>query len=74
MVVLIGAGLSADLLWNIADILMGCMTLINMPVIFYLSKYAVRTLKDYEEQRKKGIEPVFHAKDIDLPHDVDCWK
>ncbi len=73
-VVLIGAVLSADLLWNIADILMGCMTLINMPVIFYLSKYAVRTLKDYEKQRKEGKEPVFHAKDIDLPHNVDCWK
>lgn len=74
LVVLIGAGLSADLLWNIADILMGCMTLINMPVIFYLSKFAILTLKDYEVQRKKGIEPVFHAKDINLPHDVDCWK
>lgn len=74
LVVLVGAGLSADLLWNISDILMGCMTLINMPVIFCLSKYAIRTLKDYEMQRKKGIEPVFHAKDIDLPHNVDCWK
>ena len=74
MIILIGAGLNAGLLWNLADILMGCMTLINMPVILYLSKYAIRTLKDYEMQRKKGTEPVFLAKNIDLPHDVDCWK
>lgn len=74
LVIFIGAGLSADLLWNIADITMGGMTIINMPVIFILSKYAIRALKDYEKQRKEGNEPVFHAKDIDLPHKVDYWE
>ncbi len=74
LVILVGAGLSADLLWNISDIFMGGMTLINMPVIFILSKYAIRALKDYKKQRKEGREPVFYAKDIELPHEVDCWK
>ena len=46
LVIFVGAGLSADLLWGIADITMGGMTLINMPVILYLGKYAFRTLKD----------------------------
>ena len=69
-----GAGLSADLLWNIADITMGIMTLINMPVILYLSKYAISALKDYDRQRKEGIEPVFKAKNIDLPDETDYWK
>ncbi len=74
LLIFIGAGLSADLLWNIADITMGAMTIINMPVIFILSKYAIRTLKDYDKQRKEGKNPVFYAKNIDLPHDVDYWK
>lgn len=74
LVIFVGAGLSADLLWNIADIVMGAMTLINMPVIVYLSKYAVRALKDYEKQRKEGKEPVFKAKNIELPHKVDFWQ
>lgn len=74
IVIFIGAGLSADMLWNIADITMGAMTLINMPVIFILSKYAVKAINDYTKQRKEGIEPVFRAKNIDLPHDVDYWK
>ncbi len=73
LVIFIGAGLSADLLWNIADITMGGMTLINMPVIFILGKYAIRTLKDYEKQLKDGKEPVFRANDIGLPHKVDYW-
>ena len=73
LVIFIGAGLSADLLWNIADITMGGMTIINIPVIFILSKYALRALKDYENQLKDGKEPIFHARDIDLPHEVDYW-
>ncbi len=73
LVVFAGACLSADLLWNLADVLMGGMTLINMPVIFILGKYAIRALKDYEKQRKEGRTPVFHAADIDLPHKVDYW-
>ena len=73
LLILLGAGLSADLLWGIADVTMGAMTIINMPVILYLGKYAYRALKDYEKQRKEGIEPVFKAKDIDLPHSTDYW-
>ena len=72
-VIFVGAGLSADLLWGIADITMGAMTIINMPVILYLGKYAYRALKDYEKQRKNGVEPVFKAKNIDLPHKTDYW-
>ena len=73
-VILLGAGLNAGLLWNIADLTMGAMTLINMPVILLMSKYAVRCLNDYTRQRKEGKEPKFRAKDIDLPHKVDCWE
>lgn len=73
LVIFIGSGLSADLLWGIADITMGCMAIINIPVILILSKYALRALKDYEQQRKEGKDPVFKAKSIGLPHKVDCW-
>ena len=73
-VILLGAGLNAGLLWNIADLTMGAMTLINIPVILLMSKYAVRCLNDYTRQRKEGKEPKYRAKDIDLPHKVDCWE
>ncbi len=73
LIVFVGAGLSADMLWNIADIFMGGMTLINMPVILILGKHVYRALDDYTKQRKEGRVPVFRAKDIDLPYDVDYW-
>ena len=59
LVIFIGSVLSADLLWNIADITMGAMAVINIPVIFILSKYALRALKHYESQRKTGEEICF---------------
>ncbi len=71
--IFVGAGLSADLLWNIADVAMGLMAIINMPVILILGKYAFRALRDYKQQKKDGRIPVFRAKDIGLPQDVDYW-
>lgn len=74
LIVFVGAGLSADLLWSIADITMGIMALINIPVILFLGKYVMGALKDYEKKEKSGDESSFKASDIDLPHQVDCWK
>lgn len=73
-VIFLGAVLSADLLWNIADVTMGMMALINMPVIIILSKYAIAALGDYDRQLKSGRKPTFKASNINLPHDTDCWK
>lgn len=74
LVIFVGAGLSAGLLWDIADVTMGAMALINIPVILWLSKYAIRAIKDYDRQRKEGKSPVFFTDSINLPHKVDCWK
>ncbi|MBQ4631324.1 MAG: alanine:cation symporter family protein [Clostridia bacterium] len=74
MLILIGAVLSADLLWGVADITMGAMTLINMPVIIILGKYVMDALKNYINQRKQGRNPEFKAKDIGIEDKVDYWK
>ena len=73
LVIFVGSGLSADLLWSIADITMGAMALINIPVIMYLGKYAFHALNDYEKKIKLGEEDSFKVKDIELPHNTDCW-
>lgn len=73
LLIFVGAGLSAGLLWNVADVLMGLMAVINVPVIIILGKYAIRALKDYERQRKAGEKPTFKAESIDLPFETDYW-
>lgn len=73
LLIFVGAGLSADLLWNISDVLMGGMTLINIPVILILGRYVYKALKDYTKQRKEGKEPVFIAKNIGIEEKLDYW-
>ena len=74
LVVLLGAGLSADFLWNLSDLTMGVMTLINMPVIIILGRYVYGALKDYTAQRKAGQEPVFCASTVGLAGKTDYWQ
>lgn len=74
LIILLGAGLSADLLWGIADITMGAMTIINIPVILLLHKDAIIALKDFDSQRKAGKDPVFKAEGLPLKGDAECWK
>jgi AGCS family alanine or glycine:cation symporter len=72
--ILLGAGLNADFLWNLADLTMGLMAVINVPVILFLSRYAIGALKDYYKQKKEGKQPEFKAKDIGLKDKVDYWQ
>lgn len=74
LLIFVGAGLSSKLLWGVADITMGLMTIINMPVIIILGRYAFRALKDYRRQKKAGCIPTFRAKDIGIEEDLDYWK
>ena len=73
LVVFIGAGMEVSMLWNISDVLMGVMALINIPVILILSNTALKALADYEKQKKDGMNPVFKARDIELEYETDYW-
>jgi AGCS family alanine or glycine:cation symporter len=73
VIVLIGATIEFGVAWNTADVLMGLMALINLPVIALLSKPALAALADYRAQRAAGQNPVFKAKDINLEVKTDFW-
>ena len=68
-----GALLDFGMVWNLADVFMGIMALINLPVIVILGKTALKTLQDYMDQRKAGKNPVFHASTVGLEGQVDFW-
>lgn len=71
--VFVGAQLSFDLVWDLADVLMGIMAIINLPVIVILGRTAMRALQDYMEQRRAGKNPVFKASSIGLKEKTDFW-
>ena len=74
LVVFLGAGMEMSMLWNISDVLMGVMAIINIPVIIILSNTAMKALRDYERQLKEGKNPVFRSADIGMKEKLDCWK
>ncbi|MCI2240927.1 alanine/glycine:cation symporter family protein [Adlercreutzia faecimuris] len=64
---------SFDLAWNLADIFMGFMAIINLVAILLLGKWALRALDDYTAQRRAGKDPVFVASSIDGMPPTECW-
>lgn len=71
--IFLGAQADFSLIWNLADITMGCMAIVNIIAIFLLRNIACKALCNYEEQKKAGKKPVFKAADIGL-YNTDVWK
>ena len=71
--VYLGSVASLGLVWDIADVSMGIMALMNIVVIAILSPKAVAIIRDYIKQRKEGKNPVFRAKDIPGLENTECW-
>ena len=71
--IFVGCLNSFDLAWNIADITMGCMAIVNLIAIMFLGKWAFKALEDYKQQRKAGQNPVFIAEHIEGLPATECW-
>ena len=71
--IFLGAGMEIDLVWNLADVLMGLMALINLPVIVLLFRPVRAALADYTAQRRSGRDPVFRAESAGLQGKTECW-
>lgn len=74
VVIFFGALMEFSMVWNVADILMGIMALMNLPVIVLLGKTAFLCLNDYRNQKRQGKNPVFVAKSIGIKEETDFWK
>lgn len=72
LAVFLGAQADFSVIWNVADITMGGMAVLNIVVILLLGGTAVKVLRDYEEQKKRGVEPVFRAEELGIEN-TECW-
>lgn len=74
-IVYAGAVVSLDLVWGFADITMALMTLCNLAAIIMLGKYAIRLLKDYQDQKREGKDPVYRSSTIpEIASETECWE
>ena len=72
LAIFLGAQADFSLVWNLADVTMGFMAIVNIIAILLLGGVAIKVLKHYEQQKKDGKEPEFHEEEVGLTGTV--WK
>ena len=71
--VFFGAFGSVPLVWSLGDTMAGIMATINIIAIVPLGGVAIKLLKNFNEQRTKGIDPVFHRDMLPELPNVEVW-
>ncbi len=75
LMVMFGSVAKVSLVWNLADLFMAMMAIVNLVAISRLAPSAYAALKDYLEQKKAGIkDPVFRASVLKNKDGVEVWK
>jgi AGCS family alanine or glycine:cation symporter len=72
VVVYLGSVQSVSLMWGLGDIGFGSMCYLNFVAIVLLSKPAIKVLKDYDRQKKAGLDPVFDPRVAGVDN-ADFW-
>ncbi|ART20999.1 sodium:alanine symporter family protein [Corynebacterium striatum] len=68
-----GAVGSLPFVFALADTGAATMVFLNILAIVPLSGVAIKLLKNYNEQRRKGVDPVFHRDMMPELKNVECW-
>ena len=71
--VVFGAYHNAAMAWTLGDIGVGLMAWLNVIAILILQKPALLALRDYERQKKLGLDPVFDPEALGI-RNADFWK
>ncbi|MGM8214264.1 alanine/glycine:cation symporter family protein [Bacillaceae bacterium W0354] len=71
--VMFGSLASVQIVWDMADLFMAMMAIVNLVAILLLGKIAFAVLNDYMKQRKEGKDPTFHASSIPGLKNVEWW-
>jgi AGCS family alanine or glycine:cation symporter len=74
--VMFGSVAKISLVWNMADLSMGLMALVNILALVLLSGVAMRVINDYRDQLSAGVSPVFDKRnfpDLQAQIDSDIW-
>ncbi|KIL35803.1 sodium:alanine symporter [Cohnella kolymensis] len=71
--VIFGSVAKVQLVWDLADVFMGFMVIVNLIAITLLSKIAFAALNDYNKQKKAGKDPVFTKHSIEGVRNIQCW-
>ena len=71
--VVFGATQKSSAAWALADFGVGLYTWVNIVALILLSGLAVRLVKDYDRQRRQGLDPVFDPRALGIPN-APLWE
>ncbi|MCP1386651.1 alanine:cation symporter family protein [Corynebacterium sp. TA-R-1] len=71
--VIFGAFGSVPLVWALGDTMAGLLAIFNIIAIVPLGGIAIKLLQNYNEQRKQGMDPVFHRDMLPEIKNVEYW-
>ncbi len=71
--VMFGSVAKVQIVWDLADLFMAIMAVINLIAILMLWKVAKPVINDYIDQRKQGKDPIFYKKNVPNIGEVECW-
>lgn len=64
---------TAEAAWALGDMGVGLVAWLNLVAIILLRKPAIKALKDYQAQRKAGVEPYFDPQQLGIKN-ADAWE
>jgi AGCS family alanine or glycine:cation symporter len=68
-----GSVRSAEMAWTLGDIGVGMMAWLNIVAILILQRPALVALRDYERQKKEGLDPTFDPDALGI-RNADFWR
>lgn len=74
VMIFLGAIMQLQVVWNLADLCMTFMALINIYAILKLRKYVLLALEDYRRQKKEDKNPVFSIKNVPEIKNTSAWE
>ena len=71
--VMIGSIANVQMMWSLSEVATLIMALTNLAAIVFLGRIAMKLLHHYNEQRRQGLEPIFHRDDLPEIKNIECW-
>ena len=70
--IIFGCITSSSIAWDLADISMALIAILNIIIILLLSKKYLICFKDYISQKKSGVNPVFNSRKNNI--NTEFWR
>lgn len=72
--VFVGAVASAALVWGVMDVMLALLAVTNLVAIALLSRHAFALLRNFTEQARRGLDPVFTRDQLPGVEGIDVWE